>query len=295
MLDRFLGGLSGRLPAVSVALVLVVVAGVFVSIFVLPGDEPPTPLPQQPSAPQLTSPTPAPLAAPTGTAIPLAAGTTKVLFEPGSSATLTSPDGVVTITVDSGAIDGSVNLTYIPLEASQIPVPPQGYSVANVAFDLIPTTLLDVEIADFVFVTPREVAIRLSGSVLDVAESRPDLISVQHYKDSTGWSELPTRLDLGSDTIFAQVSSLSVFAQLVEDDDAVPQPMVTGEIGRINRVRWRSSGCRFCLHGRTVADDDDMVKRVPSSLSVEETICHKWSERGWHRLAAFVQRFRPLT
>ena len=58
MLDRFLGGLSGRLPAISVALVLVVIAGVVVSIFVLPGDEPTAPLPAQPvlpSAPQATS------------------------------------------------------------------------------------------------------------------------------------------------------------------------------------------------------------------------------------------------
>ena len=230
-MDRIVGLLSSRLPAVSVALVAVIISSVFISKFFLTGDGRPVPLPELPGLPsvsELTSQAPAApsrtrMRAPSVTAIPLAAVTSTFLFVPGISGTLTSPDGAVTITVDLGAIDGPVNLTYVPLDITQIPGLPDGYTAADVAFHLIPTTVQEVEIDEFNFNRPVEFAIRLSGAALEMADNRPDLITVQHYKTSIGWTKLPTRLELGSDTILVEVLSLSIFAVLVEQDESPAQ------------------------------------------------------------------------
>ena len=107
MIDRVLGLVSGRLPAISVALVVIIIAGVFVTRVFLPGDEitVPIPVPDAPVVSQAASPVPvtpapaaAPAPAPTGTTIPSTPTVTATaLFEPGTSGTLTSPDGAVTV------------------------------------------------------------------------------------------------------------------------------------------------------------------------------------------------------
>lgn len=221
MIARVRGLLSNRLPAISVAMVAVIITSVFVARFFLAGDD--VSVPDLPSVSQVASPTPdAPTITPTNTPIP--STTVTALFQPGASGILTSSDGVVSIAVESGAVDASLNLSYVPLKAIDLPSLPQGFAASSVAFNLVPSlAAFDIELVDFHFNKPIEIAIQLSGSVLEIADSRPDLITVQHYKDRAGWTELPTRLDLSLDTIFTEVPSLSIFAVLVKDPEAADE------------------------------------------------------------------------
>ncbi len=216
--DGLLERLSGRLPAISVAVVALVVVGVLASWFLVPDGVPQAPLqaefPTQP--PEPASPTP--LATPTlEVVVPdLPQGAARLMVMPSDSLRFVSPDGGVSIAIEAGSVEEAVSLAFSRLSDTQIPTLPNGYSGTQRAFDLSAYSSEGFSLSEYSFLQPITIGVELPASLIAAARVSPVSVSLQHYKPDEGWLVLPAEYDKDSETLTATVSSLSVFALLVQ-------------------------------------------------------------------------------
>lgn len=220
--------LSGRLPAISVAVVGLVVVGVLASLLLIPGGAPQAPLQAEfpTGLPEPTSPTL--IATPTAAAklSDLPQGTARLTVEPSDSLRFVSSDGGVSIAIDAGSVDEAVSLTFTRLSDFQIPALPRGFSGTQMAFDLSAYSLDGFSLLEYSFLLPITIAIELPASLIDAARMSPVLVALQHFEPDQGWVALPAEYDKESETLTAKVTSLSVFALLVQSSvDGAKSPI----------------------------------------------------------------------
>ena len=219
--------LSGRLPVISVAVVALVVAGVLASFLLIPGGEPPEPdFPVQLPEPAARTP----LATPSAAAIvpDLSQESARLIAEPSETLRFLSSDGGVKIDIAAGSVEEPVSLTFSRLSDFQIPTLPNGFSGTEMAFDLSAFSPEGLSYLDYSFLRPITVAIKLPASLIAAARLNPISVSLQHYEQNEGWLALPAVYDEDSETLTANVSSLSVFALLVQGSVDAGQGPIQG-------------------------------------------------------------------
>ena len=166
--DGPLERLSGRLPAMSVALVALVVVGALASLFRVPGVVPRTPLkaelPDQP--PEPASPTPIATLAAAVVMPDLPHGAARLTVEPSESSRFGSPDGGVSITVEAESVEETVSLTFSGLSDFQVPALPKGYSGTRTAFDLSAYSSEGFSLSEYSLLQPIAIAVQLPASLL---------------------------------------------------------------------------------------------------------------------------------
>jgi len=135
---------------------------------------------------------------------------------PTSSASLTSPDGSIAVSVPAGAVTGTtlLKLTLTPDPITKSSVVPAGYS-----FDLSAQDMYGKAVETFL--QPLTIVINYAENIVNyMLEASLSL----HFWDSgaQAWQALPTILDLDNNTATATVDHLSLFALLGEPLNGVP-------------------------------------------------------------------------
>ncbi|MCH9010645.1 MAG: hypothetical protein IIC21_08485 [Chloroflexi bacterium] len=228
--DGLLERLSGRLPAISVAVVALVVVGVLASLFLIPGG-----LRQSPSEADFPAPPPEP-ASPTPFATPtleasvpdLPREAARLIVDPSASFRYVSPDGGVTIAIEAGSVEEAVSLTFTGLADFQLPALPDGFSGTQTAFDLSAYSPKGFSLLEYSFLKPITIEVELPPSLIDAARISPVSVALQHYEPDRGWTALSAEYNKHSETLMASVSSLSVFALLVQGSLDVGQGPIKG-------------------------------------------------------------------
>lgn len=216
--DGLLERLSGRLPVITVAVVALVVVGVLASLFMIPGELRQSPsqadFPATPAEPA----SPTPLATPTPEALvpDLPQEAARLLVEPSASFRYISPDGGVTIAIAADSVEEAVSLIFTGLADFQVPELPDGFSGTQTAFDLSAYSPEGFSLLGYSFLKPITMQVKLPPSLIEAARTSPVSVALQHYEPELGWTALPAEYDKDSETIIASVSSLSVFALLVQ-------------------------------------------------------------------------------
>ena len=146
--------------------------------------------------------------------------TISIEVSPGSPTQLVTPDGAVTIDLDSGTVDTSARLSYRSLTDAEIPVLPPSFEATGKAFDLS----IDGSLKKSVTIT-----VKLSAADATLANNDPSNVIIQHFRDG-GWTALPTDADFSASTAVAQVDRLSPFALTVLRVPPVPGPVIAEPI-----------------------------------------------------------------
>ncbi|MCH7653448.1 MAG: hypothetical protein IIB14_07210 [Chloroflexi bacterium] len=228
--DGLLERLSGRLPAISVAVVALVVVGVLASLFLIPGG-----LRQSPSEADFPAPppehaSPTPFATPTlEPSVPdLPREAARLIVDPSASFRYVSPDGGVTIAIEAGSVEEAVSLTFTGLADFQLPALPDGFSGTQTAFDLSAYSPIGLSLLEYSFLKPITIEVELPPSLIEAARISPVSVALQHYEPDRGWTALPAEYNKHSETLMASVSSLSVFALLVQGSMDAGQGPIQG-------------------------------------------------------------------
>ena len=158
-------------------------------------------------------------------------GGVSVQLVSGTAATLTSADGVVTVTVPAGASVAAGTLSYTPKTAADAPaVAPSGLAFGSVLFDL---TVLDSSgdpALNYSFGTAIAVEVRYTDADLQAAEGNPDRLQLMKYDPGFQvWTALTTSFDPVAKTVRAQLTRLSFFALMgqAQPPTATPTPTAT--------------------------------------------------------------------
>ena len=211
-------------------MVVLVVVGVLASIFLIRGGVPWAPLQAELPTQPPESASPAIVATPTAVArVPdLSQGTARLTVEPSESLRFVSPDGGVTIEIEAGSVEETLSLTFTRLSDLQIPALPDGISGTERAFDLSVFSPEGFSFSEYSFLQPIIVAVELPASLIDAARVSPVLVSLEHYEPGEGWVALSAVYDKDSEILTASVSSLSIFALLLQESGDTSQGPIQG-------------------------------------------------------------------
>ena len=158
--------------------------------------------------------------------IPVPAGAAIKAFAPGTTATLISPDGKVTVFIPAAAPMETAYIFYTPEGAPA--APPAGLASGTSLFDL---TVLDPDgVPDpaIRFSRPITISVKYTNDDIQVAEGNPGQLSLQKYDPAfQSWIPLTTTLDPATKTVQAQVSRLGFFALMGPGQPLSPTPTST--------------------------------------------------------------------
>jgi len=150
----------------------------------------------------------------------------------GTASTLTSGDGVVTVSVPAAAPVEAGTLSYEPKVEAQAPAAaPAGLAFGSTLFDLSVLDLNNDPIQDYRFGTPITISVMYTDDDVQAAEGNPGRLVLYKYDMVLqAWIPLNTTFDPVTKSVQAQVSRLSFFALMGQAQPPTPTPTPTATL-----------------------------------------------------------------
>lgn len=157
------------------------------------------------------------------------AGGAVVAIAPGTAATLSSPEGNVTVSIPASAPRAAGFLTYEPMTSRQAPArAPDGGSFGDTLFDLSGYNAEGEMTVSTRFDSAVTITVAYSATDLRAADGNPTRLTLYKYDTNfNSWSPLTTTVDVVNGTISTSVSRLSFFAVVGFPQPPTPTPTAT--------------------------------------------------------------------
>ena len=136
---------------------------------------------------------------------------TSVSITPDAPACLVSPNGDVTVSLDSNTVNAPSQLTFVALTVADIPALPRNFKATGKAFDLTTGSQL---------LQPIIITVALSAADAALAGGVEHNIVIQRHRDGT-WARLPMTVDFTASTATAQVDSDNL-----RTHDSIPETLI---------------------------------------------------------------------
>ena len=162
-------------------------------------------------------------------AIAVPEGGAIVDLAPGTAATLTSPDGKVTVSIPASGPRAAGSLLYAPTTARNAPAPaPDGGSFGDTLFELTGYDEAGESMASLRLDSAATITIKYSEADLSAGDGSPTRLTIYKYDSAfQTWSPLTTSVDVVNETISTGASRLSSFAVVGFPQPPTPTPTQT--------------------------------------------------------------------